>query len=341
MRRPSRQGLIPVCKPGINISSAKLYSQEKIIGFTLPLVSYLHLLILIASSFMSGAQDLRQGTHEYFNQVRKGHYPPTPHAFPATAHEQEALDILLPFLKDSATTVREKAYELVYTVSSNSDNSFLRNDGVVILLGASSDPDAGLRATALQLLSRFHNIDFNLSARDSLRKMIRSKISPLHRLIKLGGFLGLTDLVPDIQRMSQPGNPSQLRWSALQSLARMGQPGAIKDMMERVKRLPINDDLVYKVFPDLIFTRQREPIAYVVEALQSDQKNCLSADVEREVAIPCGYRIMEQLAPVIEDFPLKLDESGDLITRDYPAALDIVRQWFRIHETYTILNDRY
>jgi hypothetical protein len=330
-----------VCKPGTDTIAAKINSQGKPISVAVSLSSLLLFLILAARAVTSPAQGLKQEIDQYFDQVRQGNYPFTPGTLSSASHEEETLNILQSFLIDSSNAVRDKAYELVYAVASGSENNLLRNEGVVMLLRACNDHDPGIRATALDLLTEFHRIDYNLPARDSLRKLIRSKVSPLDRLLKLAGFLHLTDLLPDIQPLAQRGNPFRLRWSALQSLARMGQPAAIRVMMERVERLPVNDDLVYKIFPDLIFTRQREPIAYVVEALQSDHKNCLSADVERELPIPCGYRIMEQLAPVIENFPLKLGESGDIKTNDYPAALDTVRQWFRIHQSYTILNDSY
>lgn len=109
----------------------------------------------------------------------------------------------------------------------------------------------------------------------------------------------------------------------------------------RVKKLPVNDDVVYQVFPDLIYTRQQEAIAYLVTALDSDATDCLSADAERQTPISCGYRIMEQLAAIIEGYPLILGESGDIITGDYPAALNIVRKWFQINQTYSIRNDRF
>jgi hypothetical protein len=121
----------------------------------------------------------------------------------------------------------------------------------------------------------------------------------------------------------------------------MDDAPALKDLMQRVSKLPVNDDVVYKLFPDLIYTRQKESIDYMIEALNSDVKTCFTADAEKEVEILCGYRIMEQLAPVIADYPFNLDESGDLQTDDYPSALLTVRNWFRTHKNYTILTDHF
>jgi hypothetical protein len=67
----------------------------------------------------------------------------------------------------------------------------------------------------------------------------------------------------------------------------------------------------------------------------------MAADAEKDARIVCGYRIMEQLAPVIAEYPLQLDEFGDLQTHDYPSALEHVREWFLKHKTYTIRNDKF
>jgi hypothetical protein len=50
---------------------------------------------------------------------------------------------------------------------------------------------------------------------------------------------------------------------------------------------------------------------------------------------------MEQLAFAIEGYPLRLDDSGDINTEDYTAALMTVRNWFTTHKNYMILNDRF
>ncbi len=103
----------------------------------------------------------------------------------------------------------------------------------------------------------------------------------------------------------------------------------------------MTDAVVYEIFPDLVYTRSQEAITYLVEALNSDAKNCESANAESEEKIPCAYRVMEMLAPVIENYPLKLSESDDIETTDYPGALQKVRDWFKVNKGFKILKDRY
>ena len=305
-----------------------------------PVIRQVLVLSLIIASHILCAQHAESQAYEYFRLIRNGQYP-AQRELPGAEDGARTLGILDPFLSDSSVAVRHRALEFVYRFSSLAGADSLRAGGVARLMRACRDRDHGIRATALDLLTRFERNDFTNSARDTLRQLIRSEVAPLDRLIKLAGYLKLTDLMGEIHPWSQPPHPPLLRWCALQSLARMGQSDAMADIMRRVKRLPVNDDLVYRVFPDLVYTRQPEAINYIIAALRSDETNCLSADTEIERAIPCGYRIMELLAPVIKDFPLESDPGGDLKTRDYATALATVRLWFATNPAYTILHDKY
>lgn len=150
----------------------------------------------------------------------------------------------------------------------------------------------------------------------------------MNELLKLMGYLEMRDMAEEIRPLSSSANTNKRdRWAALLSLARMGDAVSVQALMQRVQKLPVNDDVVYEVFPDLAYTRQPEAINYMITVLKSDEKNCLSADAENETAIPCAYRVMEQLAPVIDGYPLQLDASGDVKTKDYVKALTSVRKW--------------
>ncbi|HNP07664.1 MAG TPA: hypothetical protein PKN99_08545, partial [Cyclobacteriaceae bacterium] len=129
------------------------------------------------------------------------------------------------------------------------------------------------------------------------------------------------------------------RWAALLALARMGDQEATQSVMRRAQRLPVNDDVVYEVFPDLVYTRQRSAIDYLIVELKRDEKKCFTADAEDETPITCAYRIMEMLAPVIDKYPLELDASGDIKTKDYKKSLVTVRAWFERNKDYGIVQE--
>jgi hypothetical protein len=238
-------------------------------------------------------------------------------------------------------SVRAKAYTITSLAGTNSRQADLREDAVLKLLRGATDPNSGNAGLALDYLTNFLSADFNKVAKDSLRNLFNRKGSHFDKIIKLAGFAGLTDLTENIRAFTQVGHSQQIRWAAILSLARMGDPSGIANMMTRVKKIGINDDVVYRIFPDLVYTKNREAFNYMIEAMESDAKNCLSPNAENEVAIPCGYRIMEQLAPAIENYPLELGESGDIKSDDYLASLAAVRYWFSQNKNYGIRTDRY
>ena len=360
MRRPSRQGLIPVCISGDRKLSApacfKTPDQNFCLPDNLPLrrrhdnygsIFYFAkaahaialMIIVLSLACDAGAQNLKDEAKIFFDAVRLGGHPTIPLRF--SQNEGHAFEILQPYLGDSVEQVALKAYQIVFHVSSRSVVPAVRAEGITTLAAACSNVVPSIRSTAVELLRHFRKNEFPSAAKDSLRKYIRSETNPLDDLMKMAGFLHLSDLIPKIRPWSQPGNPAMRRWAALLTLARMGDSFAITDIMQRVKKLPVNDDLIYRIFPDLVYTRRSEAIAYMVEVLSNDQYECVSADLERERPIPCGYRVMEQLAPIIAHFPVQVDEAGDLETGHYPEALAQSRQWFMLNKTYTILNDRY
>jgi len=77
----------------------------------------------------------------------------------------------------------------------------------------------------------------------------------------------------------------------------------------------------------------------MIEVLMSDLANCESADNDNPTAILCGYRVMEQLAPAIKNYPLTLDASGDVKTNDYKKSLALVRKWFQENKDIYIIDN--
>lgn len=287
---------------------------------------------------LTRAQLPKEVLHGHMSRVRSGQTPPLSISTLNIDSPQAVLSHLQVYLNDSLPTVRAAAADIVYFVSINASDPSDRMLGVYLLLQTYREDDAALNATRLTYLQAYTQEDFSSFARNAVRDLVRREPAYFDRIMRLAGFLQLRDLIPDIRPWTQPGNPSAIRWSALISMARLADSTAIAVVLKRATSLPLNDDVVYKLFPDLIYTRSPQLIAYVVEALHQNQPNCLAADPEREVPIDCGYRIMEQLAPVIKDFPIESDESGDLKTDNYPEALESTRLWFRANPGYTILD---
>lgn len=297
--------------------------------------------ILLLTSTTQGlsAQTWKSDLTQYFDSLRSG----VRVALPSSAHDFSAandiVDFVKPYLYDSVEIVRVRSRELLFATASSSTAA--RAKAVDYLLEATQPIDPLTTGVVLNMIKTFSVHDFSEQAKANVRRLVTAEGSYLSEWMRVSAFLDLKDLIPHIRPYVQPGNRQALRWSALVSLARMEDRSAAEEVLKRVKRLPVNDDLIYNVFPDLLFTRNQSAIDYIIEVLHQDGEHCLSADAEREFQIPCGYRIMEQLAPVIEGFPVAVDDAGDITTSDYAGTLAMVRQWFLSHRDYGINKTRY
>jgi len=284
-------------------------------------------------------QDVGHSVKNYFTEVRANKNPSIPKSFSLPENAKMVLASISPYLQDTLPNVRAKAYTIINIAGHASKVAAIRHEAVSKLIEGGKDKNSGNAGEAIDYLTTFSKTDFIAASKDSIRSLLRHNVAHLDQLLRLIGYLELTDMKDEIRSLTQPGNPQGIRWAAIVSLARMNDTDAVAEMMRRVKKLPVNDDIIYKLFPDLAYSRSDEAIRYMIEAMRSDEKKCFTADAERQQPIPCGYRIMEQLAPVIEGYPVQLDESGDIKTKDYVAALKSVRAWFDQHPAYTIRHD--
>lgn len=278
----------------------------------------------------------------YFTELRHGKSPNIPQEVLKPENAKATLTALNGYAKDTVVVVRGKAALIARAVGTKSVVNAIRQQSVTQLIQAANDKSTGNAGAALNYLTEFKKSDFTKVHHDSLQALFKRNPPYIDILAKLIGFIEIKELQSDLFALSQQSTLGRKeRWSAMLALARMNDERAITDIMNRVKRMPVADAVVYEVFPDLVYTRRPEAISYLVEALNSDAKNCNSPDAERAARIPCAYRVMEMLAPVIEGYPLQLDESGDIQTKDYPAALQQARDWFITNKTYTIKTDTF
>jgi hypothetical protein len=278
----------------------------------------------------------------FFAQVRAGKYPNIPAEVNKPESATTLLNALPIYFKDTMVLVRSKAAAIARTIGTKSKVATVRTKAVQQLLNATRDKNSGNTGAALMYLTEFKKTDFSKANKDSLHNLLKRRSAHIDVVMKLIGYLEMQEANNELYALSQDvAMGRKERWTSMLALARMGDDRAAEDIMNRVKRMPVTDAVVYEIFPDLVYSRSQEAITYLVEALNSDAKNCESANAESEEKIPCAYRVMEMLAPVIENYPLKLSESGDIETTDYPGALQKVRDWFKINRQYKILKDRY
>jgi hypothetical protein len=311
-------------------------------GDFIPYLKCVVIFLLLQTLITVNAQDTKKTLTAYFSEVRSGKYQSIPKNLFQPENAKATLAAVVPYLKDSSAIVRAKAYALVQLVGNTTRQDNLREDAVTKLVEGVKDRDSGNAGLAIGYLQGFRKEDYTSDVKDTLVNMLKRHPPHLKEYIKLIGFLELTQTRNDLRTLAQQGSASrQDRWAALLALARMGDSYAKDDVIKRVSKLPVNDEVVYQIYPDLVYTRQKEIITLLIDQLNSDVKNCESADAERPANIPCAYRIMEMLAPAIEGYPVKLDASGDIDAKDYTEALQKVRVWFKEHPDYKISKDKF
>ncbi|MEP2667734.1 MAG: hypothetical protein ABJH04_01995 [Cyclobacteriaceae bacterium] len=294
------------------------------------------ILLILFFPFTGFSQSTPQHIQTYVEQLHQSHSVAAPSALREEKNAKEVIEIAHQYFSDTLSRVRAKMYGLVGEAGVNAKDQSLRQLAVEQLVKASADFEN--LDLLLSKLSVFKKSDFTQASCDILVVLFRKKPPYLDQLARLVGSLQMTSLKDDLMVLSGPATSYQrIRWAALLALARMGDAEATQSMMKRVQRLPVNDDVVYEVFPDLIYTRQRQAIDYLIVELKNDEKKCTTADAEDETPITCAYRIMELLSPVIEKYPLEVDASGDIKTKDYKKSLTTVRTWFEKNKDYGMI----
>jgi len=297
-------------------------------------------LIIILSVALSYARaQSNKVVDSYFQEIRKGKNAEIP--FSLSDGDLSALiSSLAPYLKDSSEAVRRKDVLILKDIGLKSKEASIRKR--VTLTIVSSIGGKNHETIAIASLKKFKKEDFDKAAVDSLLSFLKRGNWQKSELIRLIGFVGGPEAIEPLNQFSDPKNSQSIRWSSLLAMSRLGDANATNSLLQRSKNLKVSDEVVSQLFPDLVYTRQKQIFDYMIEILMGDQANCHSADNDNPTSILCGYRIMEQLAPVIKDYPLTLDVSGDVKTDDYKKSLASVRQWFKQNkDIYIIDNSTY
>jgi hypothetical protein len=270
--------------------------------------------------------------HSHFDDIRnKNGNKAAPEIIFKSNYENQVIKEVLLYLTDSLSEIRSEAYYIVKKIGLNSKDSKIRQSSVETLIKGCKDKDGGISGLAGRYLTEFNKDDFDATALDELRKILSSNPSHYDNILKLTGYLQMKDMVPVIKDKidKEKKIKKESEWAGHLALARMGEADELNYCLSMIKSVPVDDDVIYEMAPDLIYTRQKGAFEYLVTILNSNEQNCSSADPESSDNIECGYRVMELLAPVIVDYPLELEASGDIKTDDYPKALQTVREWFK------------
>jgi hypothetical protein len=277
----------------------------------------------------------------YMEKVRASSHDPLPLEILNDRHVGELVTSLKPYFTDTISAVRGKAFYILRRIAVGSNEKKLKHKAIETLVGAVSDTDPFIGSDAVRGLQDFRAGDFNGEARNAIASLLASNARNRDELIRIAGFLGLTEQVPLLNEFVRSAQNSKTKWAARLALSRIGDEVATNSILAGLAGAVIGDDFVYDILPDLVYTRNSNVFKRIAVIMNSDEPLCSSGNPDSGRNIPCGYRILEQIAPVIKNFPVKTDKSGDLITTDYAGALREAREWFVKNESFHLLTDIY
>ncbi len=236
---------------------------------------------------------------------------------------------LLIYIQDGREADVSFLIGLVYQEAMQTISLKLKSENIYFMIkhGLSIDPSIN-ESTVITYLSEFSPSLFSTQSKSMVASRVLQSNYNVSQLIRLSGQLNITDLVPHFESLLTDETSSiSLKWSARLALAKMGDISQVKECIKRVKEIGINDQTVYSLMPDLIYIKNRLVFDYILEQILIDEKGCTSTNPDNEIQINCAFRLIEMIAPYIEDFPVKLYESGDIVTDDYSQTLLDVREW--------------
>ena len=257
---------------------------------------------------------------------------------------QAMITAFKPYTSDSLENIRSLAYDAIAVSGQKATNLQTRQLATDILVDGCRDKEASMRKNVAGQLEHFLKSDFTESAKQKLASLLKMESQYFQNTVKLIGFLEINSEIPVLKAMLDSGQIKNrtLEWDVRLCLARLNSKDDINYCVDMVKKKGLNDKIIYNLFPDLTYTRSKEAIDYMLEVLNRDAKDCFSPNPDNPVQISCAYRVMEFLAPIIMDFPLKKDKDGELEIEDYEKGLITCRAWFKKHlGDYEVNRDRF
>jgi hypothetical protein len=246
------------------------------------------------------------------------------------------------YLSDTTYKIRLEAYKITYTVALKSTDSELKSKTLEQFTSALQDQNFSISGYCARQLNVFDRDAFSSQARNNIISAIGNGIPGIAELIKMAGYLDLKNIENQVREFALSAKRIEVRWAAYLALARMGDENYANRVVNAVRKQGINDNVVYELVPDLIYTRQKSCVDLAIEILFDEKKNCRSSDPDNPKRMECGYRVMEYLAPVISDFPFEVRTSGDIDTDNYEKALITAREWFlKKGNSYAIIDNSY
>jgi len=241
---------------------------------------------------------------------------------------------------DQSVKVRKTMYGYIHRASMKTTKSMVKQKAAETLSRACLDNDSRASILAADYLTDIEAQYFSEKAKIQLSSAFIKKKENLAEIILLLGYLQMKEHEQELLAYAVSSPDEKIKWNATVALARMENAKGIEMSVSEFNSLQCNDDLIFFKVPGMLYSHQKECFAPVIKILYKNEKACSSANPNSDEPILCGYRIMEALAPYIQNYPLETHASGSIKSNNYEKSLSEIQDWFnKKKDKYTIQSD--
>lgn len=285
-------------------------------------------LLIFTSTLGFSQSDLTGQINLLMTQIREGSASNAEKAkILSNTNFKEISQSLNKFFTDSSSAVRYESLNINSQIATKSKDKLLIKKAIqnivlnCVMNGSINNQIAGL-------LKKFNKNDFNSEELLLINNTLQSQQNNLGTLTKIYAFAGHPEVSGDINLLlSKPSLTKSDKKDLKLALVRCGNEQLTDKMYEKLKQQVINDDLIYSALPDVIYTKNKLLYGHLLNAILSNDKKCSSANNDDNTPIICAYRLIEQMAPHINNFPVTINEKGEINSKDLPKTLIEVREW--------------
>ena len=244
----------------------------------------------------------------------------------------------LPYIKDEVDAVAAEAVLLITKSAVNSTDTALRRQVVGYLTECLSSKGAFTANAAKTGLNSFRASDFTLSSRKTIENLLTDITTYNYvEIARMAASKGIGYEAISMVFYNEKMNIEK-KWSLAIALTRLGNKQVEEWILSKLNKANPEASFVEAIVPDLVFTRSKPVIDFCVSLLQDESLKCSCVNPDVSTKVECGYRIMEWLAPIVVNFPVKFDSIGMLKNdNEYKNALIAVRKWFNDNPEYEII----
>ncbi|MEO6903450.1 MAG: hypothetical protein ABI315_09860 [Bacteroidia bacterium] len=244
--------------------------------------------------------------------------------------------------QDSLSTKEIDYLYPVFQAGVNSQNSMVRQIAAEIWCRCIGE-NSILTNNAVTKLQQFKQTDFTDSAKFYLKMGLNNATNNIGSIAKLTAFVCGNTCIEDLQNVVLKQNISKFDKKDIKlALLRAGEIHNEQRLIQSAKEQVVNDNFVYNLVDDLTYTHNKLIFDYLLEIIMREDKNCTSANNDNPEPMNCAYRLIEKIAPFINDFPAKVNAYNELETKNYIALLKSVREWITKNKnTYTLNQNNY